>query len=977
MPTYGYDEIIKESSYKFEYDWIVVMCRTEQQVLDLQRLLFNNGYHWPSTIDTGTTETEYRFVGNDYDEDQYPVVIYVGLTTKILLRSNSSGFYTEEEFTVHIIGLIGRWTRITREGETIDPHIYEYTDPLVNKLIIQSIDPPNYNPRKIIRESREEYKYDEICYEIKDKDEAVKIYTFLQGEKFSWFFNISYTPTNNPMYNSDFYPRYLFANLKENNLSTVDSDFDDRSDNIYGYIDSWNEEHALGIQDTSIDPQVYNSSTYNTYKEIVLKGEKIKFPNYSPRTIIRESIDTPYFKKYQAIFIRHHNNKEEIEYIYDLGIKYGFKCYDDKDTFVINVVGANYDNGFVMLNADDGQIYYGYNTFYYKYEKIYDFSEVDVVENILKYGRKSPTYNPKKIIREHNSFNYEYDELIVKIDNMDESRLVQELAFKYGIGWETYQRYQVKEILRHYPCAIFIDLANKLLYYNRLNDFVMSYLKKEYVDPKLWNFNELDKIRNILKYGRTKPSYEPKKIIRESAKYKYQEICYRINNDNDRDLIYSFLTDENYNCYGIFNLDSKFIFIRFKHKQAFFMDFSPIDIPDYIDSCNENGFGIDTHIYDKNEFDTVKRIIRYGEVVPSYKPRKIIRESMSRDKYNKRYFVFKCDLSNFVEVQDMLINHYGFLWKISGNKIIQAKNLGIIERYYIVIDVHEKIMTYKISPMGSKYMLDYIKDKYGDDMVYGQVFDKKSIHSFSLLLKNELYAPKQIPNNDLPIIEKFNMKGSLDSDTVLYAFDMDDTLVYGNRFESYVKYLIMEYLTPEQMITKEVEDIGITMSDLKYDNGRIYFDDKSDVEIPVGSDWVRKKDRIYLKQPEMFFMSDYSLPVDTYDKIVKLYKKAKNKCIITARKDFMRQRTEIALTDLGIDEPNYGLYMYPSNEFLFKSRWKIDVILNICGENGFNEVHYFDDNIKLIKKMKDYYKNINSDINIYFYKVHKNDYREI
>ena len=81
--------------------------------------------------------------------------------------------------------------------------------------------------------------------------------------------------------------------------------------------------------------------------------------------------------------------------------------------------------------------------------------------------------------------------------------------------------------------------------------------------------------------------------------------------------------------------------------------------------------------------------------------------------------------------------------------------------------------------------------------------------------------------------------------TILNAFDMDETLVYSKRFEEHVKGLLLEFLTPTELFYDKIEDKGIHISKLKYENGRIYFDDpKKETQVDkYDTDWVRKKDR--------------------------------------------------------------------------------------------------------------------------------------
>lgn len=243
--------------------------------------------------------------------------------------------------------------------------------------------------------------------------------------------------------------------------------------------------------------------------------------------------------------------------------------------------------------------------------------------------------------------------------------------------------------------------------------------------------------------------------------------------------------------------------------------------------------------------------------------------------------------------------------------------------------------------------------------------------------------------NDLSLIKNILLRGTKsptykprklayesNQSKILYAFDMDDTLVYSKRFEEHLKPLINEYLTPENILMNKLEDIDVNIEDLKYENDRIYFDDPNHkIKIPDNSSWVRKKDRVYITQPDAYFMTSYSMPIGKYDKIVNIYNSVENNTIITARSNRLKRQTIKSLNELGLEQPKYGLHMYPDNSYSYKEEFKTNKILELCNKYGFEEVHYFDDNIKLLKKMKKILNN--SDIKISFYKVTKNNFRKI
>ena len=108
--------------------------------------------------------------------------------------------------------------------------------------------------------------------------------------------------------------------------------------------------------------------------------------------------------------------------------------------------------------------------------------------------------------------------------------------------------------------------------------------------------------------------------------------------------------------------------------------------------------------------------------------------------------------------------------------------------------------------------------------------------------------------------------------------------------------------------------------------------------------------------------------------MIKLYNSVKNTVIITARNERLRDKIENILEKFGIKKPKYGLFMFNdkySNKYIYKS----ERILEIYNKEDFEYVNYYDDDIKLLKKMKTYLAD--KDIKINFYKVEKNSYRQI
>jgi len=194
-----------------------------------------------------------------------------------------------------------------------------------------------------------------------------------------------------------------------------------------------------------------------------------------------------------------------------------------------------------------------------------------------------------------------------------------------------------------------------------------------------------------------------------------------------------------------------------------------------------------------------------------------------------------------------------------------------------------------------------------------------------------------------------NYNEFLDKD-VLYIFDLDDTLVETPSFEKLAIEFLKENITIESLLKKSTNMINKSLNDLKWQDNRIYIEDPLN-EIEIGKNdryWVRKGARIYLLQPDEYGISDMSLPTKLKELSDK-YKLVKNKCIVTARPFQMKDKIENVLKFLGLELPNYGLYLYPYVNHYKAGTWKGNKIVEILNNTKFKKAIFYDDNPKYIK----------------------------
>lgn len=186
------------------------------------------------------------------------------------------------------------------------------------------------------------------------------------------------------------------------------------------------------------------------------------------------------------------------------------------------------------------------------------------------------------------------------------------------------------------------------------------------------------------------------------------------------------------------------------------------------------------------------------------------------------------------------------------------------------------------------------------------------------------------------------------SENVLYIFDFDDTLVNSPSFEELAIKYLKEDITIKDLLDQSIKRVGVTLDDLKWQDGRIYVLDPNK-ELKEFGNWVRKGDRLYMFSPNLFHVSDISLPKSLKTEISDLYKSVENKCIVTAREESLRSKVTNRLLDLGLELPKYGLHMAP-NGTKNAGHWKGEKIVEIINETGFQKAIFYDDNIKYIKR---------------------------
>lgn len=185
---------------------------------------------------------------------------------------------------------------------------------------------------------------------------------------------------------------------------------------------------------------------------------------------------------------------------------------------------------------------------------------------------------------------------------------------------------------------------------------------------------------------------------------------------------------------------------------------------------------------------------------------------------------------------------------------------------------------------------------------------------------------------------------------LLYIFDFDDTLVKTPSFEELAIDFLKENNTIKDILISSVNKIGVSLKDLKWENGKVYVKDPSN-KLEQKSNWIRKGNRLYLSMPSKFPYMDISLPKELKE-TAKLYNKVENKCIVTARPEDIRWKIINTMHKLGLEMPKYGLHMFPSGKGHGNPGWwKGKKIVQILKETGFKSAIFYEDNSKTLNKV--------------------------
>jgi len=117
----------------------------------------------------------------------------------------------------------------------------------------------------------------------------------------------------------------------------------------------------------------------------------------------------------------------------------------------------------------------------------------------------------------------------------------------------------------------------------------------------------------------------------KKQKFEYDEICYKVQDQEDEDFIKSYLTTQGYDYTGLNSIHTKpyYLFVDIKKGNLTHDTIHSLDrLGGLINYTKEYEYSIYPVVFDRSSFSTFRGIIEYGEIIPDYRPRRKLNESI-------------------------------------------------------------------------------------------------------------------------------------------------------------------------------------------------------------------------------------------------------------------------------------------------------------------------------------------------------------
>lgn len=238
---------------------------------------------------------------------------------------------------------------------------------------------------------------------------------------------------------------------------------------------------------------------------------------------------------------------------------------------------------------------------------------------------------------------------------------------------------------------------------------------------------------------------------------------------------------------------------------------------------------------------------------------------------------------------------------------------------------------------------------------------------------------------------------------ILYAFDMDDTLVQSPKIEDVLQIKNGKISSGDRVIDTAIqkklnlisEAFNISKNEknrlkklaglnneayfVKENDGIVlYFDGKfvdkeiflitinnSDLtakekDAIVNSFVYRNNGKVILSVFKEFFATEATVGTEINKDVVEVYESVKNKMIVTGRSAGIIKGVKYILFHIiGLSEPNFGLHLYEGSSVGGVPGFKAEVIKKTIEKNKWDEIHFYEDR-------KDWLDFIEKEVNLEF-----------
>ena len=556
------------------------------------------------------------------------------------------------------------------------------------------IEVPSYEPRKMDRTLESissSYKYSVVIFKTLNQEQS----SYVQEELFKQGYEWRNTHDTIKNFNDNDYPVYFFAKHDVGNITYM-SPYE-----LINYGDGTINDYMIHYKErgNNVCPTVFDYKSTSDVDNLMKYG--VPAPSYKPKKIDRtlESFNVKDYP-YNGIAFRVNGKSDVVKIISWFHNEYGIERNTDLNTIieeVDEVFYGDYDkNCLVVFLARNNFGILSPNNFkdYKISDKIYS------VRDLGEFGLK-PSYEPKKIERTLESSlysDYPYDSIVIRINNKDDLNTTKRYLGKYQHYDSIY--FSMTDKFQHSDKPLYIRIN---IYHNEeeenwcLTKGSIDYLLSSGMDityEKIFSVGDLRNglLDNFIKFGKTisNPSYQPRRTERtleqnsllesnnpmdvSKSKYftQYNTLVFSVTTeDKDTDIrlflenvkkiFHNSLYDSSIRDIILKKLKNRTLYVRATFIEHDF-DWGYSDLDRFPKMAEEANYTF-KRIFSFNEVNNnLNNILRHGDMIPSYEPKKIERTLESNKYYPYRFKTEQEFINAFGEDWNDVISERGPNW---------------------------------------------------------------------------------------------------------------------------------------------------------------------------------------------------------------------------------------------------------------------------------------------------------------------------